>query len=139
MNVFTGGAKAAGDLVGHKLCVVIAVSVADKYRLSGRVYGKALHLVHQRRQRSPASPGLADGNEMPLVVHVHHGLDGQHRAKQGGGGADAAAPLQVVQIVHREPVAHMVFFLLRIGPHLVDAFSGLLKPGAEPNEQPLPH
>ena len=38
---------------------------------------------------------------------MHDGLDGQHGAEQGGGGVDPAAPLQVVQIVHREPVAEM--------------------------------
>ena len=69
---------------------------------------------------------------------MHDGLDGQHGAEQGGGGVDPAAPLQVVQIVHREPVADAALGLLGKGLHLVNGFPLFLLLRAEIHEQSLP-
>ena len=69
---------------------------------------------------------------------MHHRLDGQHGAEQRRGGADAPAPLQVVQIVHREPVAEMGTDLLGISLDLFNGLALFLLLRAEVDEQPLP-
>ena len=74
---------------------------------------------------------------MAGVVHMHDGLDGQHGAEQRRGGADTAAPLQMVQIVHGEPVADPALGLLGKGVDLLQRLAGFLLPGAEIHQQSL--
>ena len=131
-------AQTAADLTGNKFSVFQTVTVADEHRLTGGVDGGGLHPVYQRRQRRLTAPGLADRDQAALVIHMHDRLDGQHGAEQGGGGVDPAAPLQVVQIVHREPVADAALDLLGKGLHLVDGFPLFLLLSAEIHEQSLP-
>ena len=68
---------------------------------------------------------------------MHHGLDGQHGAEQRRGGVDAAAPLQVVQIVHGEPVAHLAPGLQGEAVDLLQGAALGLFLGAEVDKQPL--
>ena len=114
--------QTAAHLIGHKPGVLQTVAMADEHSLVFRVNGGFRHFVHQRRQGRFAAPRLADGDQAALIIYVHHRLDGQHGAEQRRGGADAPAPLQVVQIVHREPVAEMGTDLLGIS---LDLFNGL--------------
>ena len=111
--------------------------MADEYRLVFGVDGGLFHLVHQCQQGGLPAPGLADGNEAALVVHVHDGFDGQHSAEQRGGGVDAAAPLQVVQVVHGKPVAHLAPGLQSEVVDLLQRAALGLFPGAEVHEQAL--
>ena len=83
-----------------------AVGVADEQGLVlVRLDAQLLHLVDQRLERSLGAARLAHGNEPALAVGVHDGLDAQHRADEGRRGAHATAALEVVEIVHDEPVA----------------------------------
>ena len=54
-----------------------------------------------------------------LVGGVHDGLDGQHGAHQCRGGGHATALFQIVQVVHREPVADVELVFLHPVPQLV--------------------
>ena len=130
-------AEAAADLVGHEFGVRQAVAVADEHRLVLRVDSGLFHLVHQRQQGGLPAPGLADGDQAALVIHVHDGLDGQHGAEQGRGGVDAAAPLQVVQVVHGEPVAHLATGLQSEVVDLIQRAAPGFFLGAEVDEQAL--
>ena len=56
---------------------------------------------------------------MALVIHVHYRLYAEHGAYRGGGGGNAPAPLEVVQVVHGEPVAHVQLFAFNEVPHLL--------------------
>ena len=111
--------------------------MTEKYRLIRRVGGRFFHMVHQGQQRRPAAAAFFHGNQAALIVHMEHGLDGQHGAEQRRRGADPAAPFKVVQVVDGEPVADLPLHLSGIGRQLLQAF--LLLPGAEPDKQPLPH
>ena len=53
------------------------------------------------------APGLADVDQVALIVHMEHRLDVQHSAHNGRGRADPAAPLEIHQVVHRKPVAQV--------------------------------
>ena len=68
---------------------------------------------------------------------MQHRLDGEHGAHQGGGGADAAAPFEMVQIVHGEPVADLAFRGLRVVPQSREGAARGLFPGAQIHQQPL--
>ena len=69
---------------------------------------------------------------------MEHRLDLQHGAHHGGGGGDAAAPLEEVQVIHRELVAQLQLVGLCPVPNLLDglALGALL--GGQINKQPLP-
>ena len=56
---------------------------------AARVDGGLLHVVHQGLEGCVAAPGGAHLHQAALVVHVHHRLDGQHGAEEGGGAGDA--------------------------------------------------
>ena len=112
--------------------------MADEYGLVCRVDGGLRHALHQRQQRRPAAPGLADGNEAAFIIYVHHRLNGEHGAEQRRGGADTAAALEVVEIVHRTPVADVEAGLLRKGLYLVQTAALLLFHGAEVYQKSLP-
>ena len=122
---------------GHLLRVLQAVAVADEHGLLLRADGALLHVVHQGLEGGASPPGLAHVDQMPLVVHVEHRLDGQHGAHDGGGRADAPAPLQKVQVVHREPVGHVELVLLHPVPDLPDGLPGLSQLGGVPDQQGL--
>ena len=68
---------------------------------------------------------------------MQHRLDGEHGAHQGGGGTDAPAPLEVVQIVHSEPVADIALGGLRIVPQPGERPARGLFPGAQIHQQAL--
>ena len=74
---------------------------------------------------------------MARVIHMQHRLDGQHGAEQGRRSADPAATLQMVQVVHGEPVAHLRLGLLRKDVDLVDGLPLPLFLDAEVYQQPL--
>lgn len=50
---------------------------------------------------------LAAGNDVARLVAAQDGLDAEHRADQRRRAGDAPAALEVVEIVHREELAHV--------------------------------
>ena len=70
---------------------------------------------------------------------MEHRLDGEHGPEQRRRRADPAAPLQVVQIVHSEPVADVPLGPLGKVQNLLQSFPLFLLLGAEPDEQTLSH
>ena len=58
-------------------------------------------VLHQPVHRPGRGPHLLQRHDPPLA-HVEHRLDRQSRAQQGGGGADPAAPAQVLEGVDDE-------------------------------------
>ena len=86
--------------------------MADEHHLLAGLDAQLRHLVDKGLQAGLAASGLADGHQLALVGGVHHRLDGQHRAQEGGGGGHAAAHLQIVQIVHGEPVVDVQLVVL---------------------------
>ena len=69
---------------------------------------------------------------------MHDGLDGQHGAHKGRGGGDAAALFQIVQVVHREPVADVQLVGLHPVAQLVHGGSfPELFPGRQIHQKPL--
>ena len=86
--------------------------MADEHGLLTGLDTQLRHLVDEGLEAGLAATGLAHGDELALVGGVHHRLDGQHRAQEGGGGADAATHLQVVQVVHGEPVVDVQLVVL---------------------------
>ena len=111
--------------------------MGDEDRLFSGLHSGFLHPVHQRQQGGPPAPGLADGNQPALIVHVEHGLDGEHGAKERRGGADPSAPLEVVEIIHRKPVADASLGIFGVIPQFLQRFSCLLLQGAQVYQQPL--
>ena len=97
--------KAVPHHLSHHFGVLQTVAVANEHGLVGGVNSGQLHLIHQGLQCGGTATGLADVDEMTLVVHMDNGLDLKHGAHDGGGGGDTAAPLQKVEVVHRHLVA----------------------------------
>ena len=129
-------AEALLHLLGHVLGVLEAVAVRDEHHLlvdGGD--GRLLHVVHQGVQRLLASAHLLQGDEAPLVVHVHDRLDVEHGARPRRGLRHAPAAEQEHEVVHGEPVRQVQLVLLYPVAHLVDggAASGALH--GVPHEQ----
>ena len=101
------------------LRVLEAVAVADEDSLVSAWQHSGFHAVRQCLQRSLPSPRLSDGYQMALIVHMHNRLYAEHGAYRGGGGGNAPAPLEVIQIVNGEPMAHMQLFVFNEVPHLL--------------------
>ena len=98
----------------------------------------ALHLVDQVGER--ARPGALLGLLGDLaVLHLDHRLDGEERAEQGPGPADAPAPLEVLEPAEDPVDAGAGDAVLGGGDQLVQlgAAGGLL--GGGDDEQPLAH
>ena len=90
--------------------ILRAVAVGDEYGFHiGAVFTE---LARQKLHGGLSAPALAHGGQLSLFVHNDNGLDVQHTAHKGGGGADPAAPLQVSQIVDGDPVTDMQFIFL---------------------------
>ena len=77
----------------HILGVFQAIAVADEDHLPGRVNGRLLHVVHQGVQGGPPPFHFAHSHQVAFVIHMHHRLDAQHRARHSSRGGNAAAPL----------------------------------------------
>ena len=80
---------------------------------------------------------LRKRRQVAVVVHIDDGLDVQHGTDDGGGGADAAAALQVAQVVHGDPVADVQLVLLHPGGQLFDGHAGIALVGSVPDQQTL--
>ena len=93
--------------------------MADEDSLVSAWQHSGFHAVRQCLQRSLPSPRLSDGYQMALIVHMHNRLYAEHGAYRGGGGGNAPAPLEVIQIVNGEPVAHVQLFAFNKVPHLL--------------------
>ncbi|MPM66470.1 hypothetical protein SDC9_113377 [bioreactor metagenome] len=70
---------------------------------------------------------------------MENGLDGQHGAHQSGGRRNSAASLEVVEVVHGEPVAHPELVLLHPVAHLLNALALSLFHGGQGNQHALAH
>ena len=113
----------------HQLCkelrIFLAVAVADKDGLLLRTDRGLFHAVNHGGDHALSAAGLVHGNQMASVVCVQQRLDAQRRAQNGGGGRNAAAALEKVQIIHGEPVRQMVFGFLGVLCGLLDRCAGL--------------
>ena len=61
----------------------------------------------------------------------------QHTAHHGGGGGDPAAPFQVLQIIHRDPVAHMQPLIHHPAVQAVNVHACPALAAGVPDQQPL--
>ena len=95
--------------------------MGNVYLLLRGVDRQPLHFIRQTAHGGLSAALLVHGNQPTRIVHVHDGLDAQHRAQKRRRRAHAAALFQVVQIVHREPVANVQLRILHIIAHLFDA------------------
>ena len=125
------------DLIRHVLGVLLAVAVADEHGLGRRVVRQLPHLVHQGVEGRLAAPGGVHLDEVPLVVHVHHGLDLEHGAHHGGGGGHPPALLQKEQVVDGEPVALAQLVFLRPVPDLLNGLALPAELGGLVHQHPL--
>ena len=119
------GPEAVGQHFLQELRVLQAVAVGDEHRVMAGVHGQLAVLVRQGLDGGPAAPDLEHGDQVAGIVHMEHGLDVQQSTHEGGRRADPAAPLQVDQIVHGEPVTEVEAGVLH-------EFGGLLQAGALP-------
>ena len=62
------------------------------------------HPVDQRLNGRFPAPGLAHGHQVAGIVDVEDRFDVDQGAHDGGGFGDPAAPVQMVEIIHREVV-----------------------------------
>ena len=94
----------------QSLGILQAIAVGDGNGI--QVDAGLTQLLGQVFHGSLTAADLVHGDQVTFVIHMDDGLDAQHAAEESSGGADAAAPLQMVQIVHGEPVreAHLVVF-----------------------------
>ena len=106
------------DGLAQRHGLVLAVAVADEHHR--RVLHQLVHLLQQGVDRCLAAPDLVHRDQVALAVHVEHGLHLQHGAEQGRRRGHPAAPLEVVEVVHCEPVADVVLLLLHKVPHLLN-------------------
>ena len=93
--------------VRQVLGILRAVAVGDEHDRVVVAPGQLPHLFGQGLDGCLPAPDLAHTDQMTLVVHMEDGLDGQHGSHYRGGGADAAAPLQIHQVIDGKPVAQM--------------------------------
>ncbi len=99
-------------LLGHGAGLHLAVGVADEHDLLTGLDTQLGDLVDQRLQTGLAPAYLADRHQLALVGGVHDRLDGQHGAEKRSAGAETAAHLQIVQIIHGEPVVNVQLVVL---------------------------
>ena len=118
---------------GHGLG--LAVAVADEHHRG--VLHQLVHLLQQGVDRGPAAPDLVHRDQMALAVHMEHGLHLQHGAEQGRRRRHPAAPLEVVEVIHREPVADVVLLLLHKVPDLLEGPAPALLLDREVDQQAL--
>ena len=76
---------------------------------------------------------------MSLVIHVQHRLDIERRTDNGCCGRHSAAAFQMVQVVHREPVAEMQTVVLYPLGKLLQTHAFILLLRGEIDKQPLSH
>ena len=112
--------------------------MADKDGLGLRGDGCGLHVLEQGLEGGAAAPHLFHEDQPALVVHMEHGLDVQHGTQYGGGGGYPAATMEMVQIVHRKPVAKVQFVFFHIIPHLLDGLTRSLLLHRKVDEHALP-
>ena len=68
---------------------------------------------------------------------MQHGLDVQHGTQHGGGCADTAAPLQIHQVIHGEPVGGTGLGFLGPGGQLLQGQAGIPLLAYMPHQQAL--
>ena len=105
-------AVAGLQLLRHGAGLHLAVRLTDEHHLLAGLDTQLRHLVDEGLQACLAAASLGHRHQLALVGGVHHRLDGQHGAQKRGGGGHAAAHLQVVQVVHGEPVVDVELVLL---------------------------
>ena len=105
-------AVAGLHLLGHGAGLHLAVGVADEHDLLAGFDAQLGDLVDEGLQAGLAAAHLADGDQLALVGGVHDGLDGQHGAEERGAGTESTAHLQIVQVVHGEPVVDVELVVL---------------------------
>ena len=105
-------AVAGLHLLGYGAGLHLAVGVADEHDLLTGLDAQLGDLVDEGLQAGLAAADLADGDQLALVGGMHDGLDGEHGAEERGAGAETAAHLQVVQVVHGEPVVDVELVVL---------------------------
>ena len=86
-------------------------------------YHSGLCLIKKRVDRCASAASLAYVDKVSLVVNVHYGLDAEHRAYDGGGGAYSAASLEEEEVVYREPMAEIELYFLNVVAHSLDALA----------------
>ena len=69
--------------VGQIVGVLRTVAVTDEYGIALTHVLGFLHFVEERLDGFFPPHGFADGDEMPFVVDVHDGLDGEQRSDNG--------------------------------------------------------
>ena len=117
--------------------ILRAVPVGDEHDRVVVAPGQLPRLFGQGLDGCLPAPDLAHRDQPALVVHMEDGLDGQHGAHYGGGGADTTAPLQIHQIVDGKPVAQMQPVFLQPPGQILQGHAGLpLFRGME-GKQPL--
>ena len=99
-------------LLGYGAGLHLAVGVADEHDLLAGLDAQLGDLVDEGLQAGLTAADLADGDQLALVGGVHDGLNGEHGAEERGAGAETAAHLQVVQVVHGEPVVDVELVVL---------------------------
>ena len=104
--------------IGQELGIGGAVAVADEDGVAPLGIVLLRHPIQQVIQGSLAAPALGAVFQLAAVIHPEDGLDVQHGAHHGGGSADTAAPLQVHQVLHGDPVADVQLVLLHPGGDL---------------------
>ena len=91
-----------GDQVGKLPGLGLAVAVGYVNDLVLRVENGLLQVVLQGDDGALPAPGGTDLDEAALIVHVHHGLDLQRAAQNGGGLVHPTAPVEEEQVVDGE-------------------------------------
>ncbi|SCJ42437.1 Uncharacterised protein [uncultured Flavonifractor sp.] len=98
--------------------------MADEH-LTAQLGGPVLvHVVNESQQGVLAATGLGGVGQMTLAVAVHHRLNLESGAHHGGGGRDASATAQVVQVLHGEPVGRVLLVVLHPGGQLLQVQAG---------------
>ena len=92
------------DILQH-LCVFQAVSIGNEDR--GIRPDRLAQFLCQRLDGLFPSVHLGHLDQVAFIVHMQHRLHIQRRTQQSCGCADPSAALQVYQVFHRKPVAHM--------------------------------
>ena len=110
----------------------------DEHGLVGdRLACRAFHAVEKRMDGLLASAHLFEGNEVSLVVDMHHRLDVEQSARPGIGAADAPAAEQEHEVVDREPVGEPEAVVVQPLQNFVDAGSLRAHRGGVIDEKPF--
>ena len=99
-----------------------AVGVDDIAPLAFGGYDHVVHLVHQVCDGLLAALDSTHSHQAALGIHVDDGLDLEQRAKDGLGSGQAAAPAELGQVAHGDPVVDLALDALA---EVTDLLNGL--------------